>query len=79
MDVRQLLSGDMENVRAMLYSCGYSFAQDVQSRMVCLQLFAVAITAMRGNGPGKWLCFLKPRMFQGILYLNIAVGKGGCA
>ena len=31
------------------------------------------------NGPGKWLCFLKPRMFQGILYLNIAVGKGGCA
>ena len=31
------------------------------------------------NGPGKWRCFLKPRMFQGILYLNIAVGKGGCA
>ena len=48
MDVRQLLSGDMENMREALVSCGYSFAQDVQRRMVRLQLSAVAIIAMRG-------------------------------
>ena len=37
MDVRRLLSG-----------APYSLAQDVRSHMARLQLFAVAITAMRG-------------------------------
>ena len=46
MDVRQLLSGDMENMREALSSCGYSFAQDVQRRMVRLQLSAIVLTAM---------------------------------
>jgi len=46
MDVRQLLSGGMENVREALFSCGYSFAQDVQSRMAHLQLSAIVLTAM---------------------------------
>ena len=46
MDVRQLLSGGMENMREALVSCGYSFAQDVQRRMVRLQLSAIVLTAM---------------------------------
>ena len=51
MDVRQLLSGDMENMREALSSCGYSFAQDVQSRMVRLQLSAAVLWRMtRANG-----------------------------
>lgn len=48
MDVRQLLSGDMENMREALSSCGYSFAQDVQSHMARLQLSAVALAERCG-------------------------------
>ena len=48
MDVRQLLSGDMENMREALSSCGYSFAQDVRSRMAHLQLSAVALAERCG-------------------------------
>ena len=47
MGVRRILSGGMENMReAMPYRGSYSFAQDVQRRMVRLQLSAIVLTAM---------------------------------